>query len=155
MSTDTPYYYGSAENKLNAKGQVVIPARFRSVHTDDEQGRNFVVVRGEARCLYMYSHRQFGKIKDNARAIAQDVENSDFFRRFMAEACPVEIDNQGRFVLPQPLMKAVGIAGPAILFIGMDDRVEIWEPSEYASSHGVADEYEDLRRASAKKIFGM
>ena len=88
----SPYFYGNAENKLNSKGQVAIPAKFRSFHPEDE--RNYVILRGAANCLYMYTHRQFGKIKDNARRIAEESGDSDFFRSFMAEAHPVEVDTQ-------------------------------------------------------------
>lgn len=152
MEDETPYYYGSAENKLNSKGQVAIPARFRSAGAED---RSFVILRGEDQCLYMYSHRQFGKIKDNARRVAEDLGDSGFYRSFMAEACPVDIDTQGRFVLPQVFMKAAGIIGPSVLFIGMDDRIEIWEPTVYESAQGGSEHYEDVRRSASKKIFGI
>lgn len=155
MPDGTPYYYGRAENKLNSKGQVAIPARFRSAAPDDDQAKNFVIIRGEGPCLYMYSHRQFGKIKDNARNVAEELGDSGFYRSFMAEACAVDIDTQGRFVLPQNFMKAVGLTGPTVLFIGMDDRIEIWEPSVYESTQGGEERYEELRRAASKKIFGI
>lgn len=155
MSNEAPYYYGSAENKLNSKGQVAIPARFRVVQSDDEHGRNYVIIRGEGPCLYMYSHRQFGKIKDNARVVAEELGDADFYRSFMAEAHAVDIDTQGRFVLPQSFMKTVGLSGPSVLFIGMDDRIEIWEPSVYDSTRDKTAKYEELRRAASKKIFGI
>ncbi|MCC8189653.1 MAG: hypothetical protein LIP77_03310, partial [Planctomycetes bacterium] len=129
MVHDAPFYYGSAENKLNSKGQVAIPARFRTVVPDEDGARNYVLVRGEPSCLYLYTHRQFGRIKDNARKVAEESGDSGFYRNFMAQACPVDIDTQGRFVLPPAYMKMVGITGPTILFIGVDDRIELWEPS--------------------------
>lgn len=155
MPEPSPYYYGSAENKINSKGQVVIPARFRSVHTEEDQGKSFVIVRGQSRCLYMYSYKQFGKIKDKARKIAEEKDNSAFYRQFMAEACAVDIDNQGRFVLPQNLMKMTGITGPTVLFVGIDDRIEIWEPSEFSKVQDDSAEYEVFRLAVSKDIFGI
>ena len=155
MAFESPYYYGSAENKLNSKGQVAIPARFRSAAHPDEQNKNYVIVKGESSCLYMYTHQQFAKIKDNARRVAEETGDSAFYRKFMAEAYAVDIDTQGRFVLPQSHMKAAGIQGPGILFIGMDDRIEIWEPAVYAASQGDEQQYEELRRNAARKIFGI
>ncbi len=153
--TETPYYYGSAENKLNSKGQVALPARFRSVLPEEDQSRNFVLIRGEVQCLYLYTHRQFGKIKDNARRYAEQRQDRDFYRNFMAEACAVEVDTQGRFVLPPPLMKLAGIKGPGVLFIGVDDRIEIWEPSLYEKVGGEETAYEEKRREAAGSIFGI
>ncbi|MDR0361826.1 MAG: hypothetical protein LBJ46_03950 [Planctomycetota bacterium] len=155
MVTDNPYYYGSAENKLNSKGQVAIPARFRLAASPEDQGRNYVIVRGEGQCLYMYTHRQFAKVKDNARIVAEENKDSDFYRRFMAEAVAVDIDTQGRFVLPQALMRSVELKGPTLLFIGMDDRIEIWEPNRCASAAGDQQKYEDARKTAAKRIFGI
>lgn len=151
----TPFYYGSAENKLNTKGQVAIPARFRSQLPESDQNRNYVILRGEGRCLYMYTHRQFGTIKDNARRVAEETGDSAFYRSFMAEAHAVEVDTQGRFVLPQHFMKAAEITGPGILFIGVDDRIEIWNPEAYGASQEEAAKYEEMRRTAARKIFGI
>ena len=150
-----PFYYGNAENKLNSKGQVAIPARFRSALPDSAQTRNYVIVRGEGQCLYMYTHQQFGKIKDNARRVAEESGDSGFYRNFMAEAHAVELDTQGRFVLPQHFLKAAGIRGTGVLFIGVDERIEIWEPSLYDSARGEPERYEELRRSAARKIFGI
>lgn len=156
MMDNSPYYYGQAENKLNSKGQVAIPARFRSNLPDTEQGRHFVIVRGELQCLYMYTHQQFGTIKNNARQVAEKSGDPDFYRTFMAEAHAVELDTQGRFVLPQHLMRVAGIAGPGVLFVGVDDRIEIWEPAFYASRHDEGrGRFEELRRSAARSIFGI
>ncbi len=152
---ETPYYYGSAENKLNSKGQVALPARFRSVLPEEDQSRNFVLIRGEVQCLYLYTHRQFVKIKDNARRYAEERGDGDFYRNFMAEACAVEVDTQGRFVLPQSLMRVSGIKGPGVLFIGVDDRIEIWEPSLYEKRGGEEEVYEKKRKEAAGSIFGI
>lgn len=155
MSDTTPFYYGRAENKLNSKGQVAIPARFRTALPDDEQSRNYVIIRGEANCLYMYTHQQFATIKDNARKVAEELRDGDFYRSFMAEAHSVDLDTQGRFVLPQSFMQAVGIRGPGVLFIGVDDRIEIWEPSHYHTVRGSVEQYEEVRKTVAKRIFGI
>ena len=156
MTDEFLFYYGSAENKLNSKGQVAIPARFRSVVSDEDKSRNYVITRGEGNCLYMYTHRQFSKIKDNVRNFAAETEDIEFYRRFMAEAAAVEIDTQGRFVLPQGIMAEAGIKGPGILFIGMNDRIEIWEPATYrASMESAGKKYEKQREEAARAIFGI
>lgn len=155
MAIEHSYYLGKAENKLNSKGQVAIPARIRSILPEDEQGKNYIILRGDGDCLYMYTHRQFARVKDNARRVAQELGSSIFYRNFMAGSFSVEIDTQGRFVLPVPLMKAVGINGPSILFIGVDDRIEIWEPSVFHKNVGSSESFEDQRRNAAKDIFGI
>ena len=155
MTAENPYYYGSAENKLNTKGQVAIPARFRAVLSEEDRGCGFVVVLGGGSCLYMYTHRQFARVKDNVRRLAEARDDGDFYRDFMADACPVDLDTQGRFVLPQALMREVGIKGPTVLFIGMDDRIEVWEPEVYRESRSKRERYKEQYRDSARDIFGI
>ncbi|MDR1534144.1 MAG: hypothetical protein LBU64_03490 [Planctomycetota bacterium] len=152
---EIPYYYGSAENKLNSKGQVAVPARFRSCLPEADQNRNYVLVLGHENCLFMYTHRQFGRIKDNVRRLAEEGGERDFWRAFMARAVPVDLDPQGRFVLPPELMRAAGIKGPNILFIGMDDRMELWDPSVYASRPGDGAAFVETLRRAGDRIFGI
>lgn len=150
-----PFFYGQSQNRLNAKGQVAIPKRFRDVVPEGERGEGFVLVRGETQCLYMYTHRQFAEIKERVRQVAVEQGDSEFFRRFMENASAVDLDSQGRFVLPAALRESAGITGPDVLFIGMDDRIEIWHPEERTALQGGADEYEEQRRMQAKRIFGL
>lgn len=155
MTPDTPYYYGRAENKLNSKNQVAIPARFRSVLPEEDRDKNYVLIRGADDCLYMYTHRQFGKIMDNVRQLAEESGDRAFFRSFMAEAHPVDIDTQGRFVLPQAFMKAVGIQGPNILFIGVGNRIEIWDPGAFAAAQAGSEAVREMLHSQNNRIFGI
>lgn len=155
MQTTRPFFYGSSENRLNTKGQVALPKRFRAVVPDEEAEHGFVLIRGEAACIYMYTHRQFGEVKERVRAIAVEQGDAEFFRIFMEGAHAVEVDTQGRFVLPAVLRERAGVRGPDILFIGMDDRIELWEPKTRAASRKAEDEYEERRNLQAKRIFGL
>lgn len=155
MDGQHAYYLGSAETKLNSKGQAALPARIRSVVPDEELARNFVLLQGAGQCVYMYTHSQFAIVKDRAKEQARQMNNSGFFRRFMAGAFSVDIDSQGRFVLPPALMAVAGILGPTLKFIGVDDRIEIWEPSVYEQSMSGAEDYDAARKRVAEEIFGM
>ena len=150
-----PYYYGSAENKLNSKGQVAVQACFRSVLSAADKEQKHVLVHGHENCLFMYTHRQFARIKDNVRRQAEQSGDRDFFREFMARAVAIVLDTQGRFTLPAELMRKVGIRGPGVLFIGMDDRIEIWEPSVYRTRGDEGGTYDETLRKAGERIFGI
>lgn len=155
MASEAPYYYGSAENKLNSKNQVAIPARFRAVLPEEDKNTNYVIVRGADACLYMYTHRQFGVIMERVRLVAEERGDRAYFRSFMAEAYAVDIDTQGRFVLPQGFMKAAGIKGPGVLFIGVGNRIEIWDPEAYAANQDKAEAFRERLREDNNRIFGI
>ena len=48
-------------------------------------------------------------------------------RKITRRIQPVEMDGQGRIVIPSALKEAVGIEKDAV-FVGNLDRIEIWEP---------------------------
>ena len=150
-----PFFYGSAENRLNSKGQVAIPKRFRDVVPQEEAKHGFVLVQGEAECIYMYTHRQFAVIKERVRSVAEAENDPEFLRQFLESSHAVDLDSQGRFVLPVVLRQAAAIDGPEVLFVGMDDRIEIWSNAKRIAGRGPAEPYEKLRMAAARKIFGL
>jgi MraZ protein len=150
-----PFFYGSSENRLNTKGQVALPKRFRDVLPEEELALGFVLVRGREDCLYMYTHRQFAEVKARAREVAVEENDPEFLRAFLESAHAVDVDAQGRFVLPAGLRTAAGIGGPGVLFLGMDDRIEVWEPSRREAARAPSADYEAARETQARRIFGI
>ena len=47
-------------------------------------------------------------------------------RGFLAEAYPVDLDRQGRILVPQPVRAAAGLDGRAVI-IGCGDYLELWD----------------------------
>jgi len=155
MADSSLFFYGSSANRLNSKGQVSIPKRFRSVVGEDEIARGFVLIIGEHECIYMYTHMQFEAVKERVRKIARQENNQEFFRAFLEDAHAIDLDSQGRFVLPASLRQAAGINGPDVLFIGLDDRIEIWAPEKRDQQRTKAADYQEKRKREARKIFGI
>lgn len=153
--SDAPFFYGRSENRLNSKGQVALPKAFRSVLDEAILQERFVLVPGEQACVYMYTHRQFSAVRAAVRAFAHEENDPEFFRAFMEEAESVELDTQGRLVLPRRLRAYAGIEGPDVAFIGMDDRIEIWAPEAREAVRGSADAYRERRGVHARRFFGL
>jgi len=151
----TDHFYGSFESRLSPKGQVTIPARFRSLVPDEERPRGFVLVQGEEHCLYLYTHREFGEVKNRARQFFIDSRNKEAFRRFMEEAVAIDLDPQGRFVIPGVLREKAGLSGPDVLFVGMDERIEIWNPATRQANRQADGEADLWRREHGERIFGF
>lgn len=155
MADEQTYFYGSTPTRLSPKGQVAFPKRFRDVVPESEQAAGFVLLPGQGGCLYLYTHRQFGRIRENVRAVALRENDPEFFRTFMEEAFAVDLDTQGRFVLPQQLREYAGITGADAIFIGMDDRIEIWQPERREAARRSDAEYRNKRESNARTIFGI
>jgi len=149
------FFYGRSEHRINAKGQVAVPARFRSVLSEEALAQGFVLLRGEASCIYLYTHDQFREIVDRVMGDEEMRADAGFLRDFFEQVYAVEPDSQGRIVLPAELRTEVGIQGADVVFIGHDDRVEIWDAeARRADRADSRDRYEEKRGRLARRIFG-
>ena len=114
-------FLGTYAPKLDEKGRVILPAKFR-----DELSSGMVVTRGQERCLYVFSQREFENIQDKVRqASLTSKQNRDFLRLFLSGANQEVPDSQNRVTIPANLRTYAGL-GRELTVIGAGDRAEIW-----------------------------
>ncbi|MHC4887431.1 MAG: division/cell wall cluster transcriptional repressor MraZ [Planctomycetota bacterium] len=147
------FFYGASEHRINAKGQVAYPARFRVRAEGEESG--VVLVCGEETCLYCYTHRQFQVVVDRLMEDEEVRGDADFLRDFFEAVYAVEFDSQGRIVIPALLREQGALTGRDVTFIGHRDRVELWD-SALRSERRSASEKDSGRKRErlARRIFG-
>ena len=63
-------FLGTHEPKLDEKGRIILPARFR-----EELAKGLVITKGQERCLYVFPAKEFSAITDRPAAapVAEDV----------------------------------------------------------------------------------
>ena len=156
QTENNAYFYGHYTNSISSKGQVAIPKRFRDNLNEAETVGGFVLLPGQDRCLYLYTHLEFASIKTRVREMSVQNNAPEFFRSFMEEVLAIDTDNQGRFVIPQRMREYADLSGKEITFIGMDDRIEIWNPELRATERDKENkQYQQLRNSNATAIFGI
>ena len=112
---------GEYNHTLDAKGRIIIPARIR-----EQLGERFVVSKGLDGCLFAFPSEEWEKLVNKLQALP--LTNKDarkFSRYFLAGASEVELDKQGRALLPQPLRESAGLEKDVVL-CGVGSRREIW-----------------------------
>ncbi|HHW57705.1 MAG TPA: division/cell wall cluster transcriptional repressor MraZ [Clostridia bacterium] len=138
---------GQYEHTIDAKGRVIIPAKFR-----EELGDRFVLTKGLDNCLFVYSMEEWKNIEAKLKTLPLTKKDARAFTRFfLAGAVECEIDKQGRILIPANLREHAQIEKD-VIFIGVSTRVEIWSKEvweEYSSSRDVsfeeiAEHLEDL-----------
>lgn len=117
-------FFGKFQHRLNAKNQVTIPARFRQVIPPEETKKGFYLFRSGSKCLYLYTHSEVERILARLQE-SSTPEDQDFRRMLMSRITPVDMDSQGRIVIPAELKAAVGI-DVDVVFVGNGNRAEIW-----------------------------
>ena len=124
-------FIGEYSHNLDDKGRLAIPVKFRR---DLQKGA--VVTRGLDNCLFLYTKIEWNKLAQRLATLPISQSNSRAFARLMlAGAMEVEVDKQGRVVLPEYLRVFAGLKKSAIV-AGLYSRVEIWDEAKWKQYKG-------------------
>ena len=119
-------FLGEYQHSIDEKGRIAVPIKFRKLL---EKGA--VVTRGLDNCLFLYPKKEWGELAGKIAALPISQSDSRAFGRHMLSgAMELEIDKQGRAVLPDYLRKFAGINKKAVV-AGLYNRVEIWDADKW------------------------
>lgn len=117
---------GEYTHTVDAKSRVAIPAKFRKT-----LGKKMIVTRGLDKCLFVYSPKAWEHIVARMSDLSIGRANTRGFNRFfLSGAVEVELDTQGRILIPEFLKKFAKLEGKAVL-AGVNDRVEVWNEHDW------------------------
>ncbi len=119
-------FIGEFTHNLDDKGRLAIPVKFRRDLT-----KGAVVTRGLDNCLFLYTKSEWEKLAEKLATLPISQANSRAFARLMlAGAMDVDVDKQGRIVLPEYLRQFAGLSKNVIV-AGLYSRAEIWDESKW------------------------
>lgn len=117
---------GEYSNKVGEKNRIALPKKFRN-----QLGSKVIVTRGYEDCVIVVNQKQWERLlgvfsdKPFTTSPVRDT------RRFLiGGANEVDLDKQGRFVLPKHL-KEFALIKKEVVFIGLVDWVEIWDKTSW------------------------
>lgn len=124
-------FIGEYSHNLDDKGRLAVPAKFRL-----ELKKGAVVTRGLDNCLFLYTKKEWEKLAEKLAALPISQANSRAFSRLMlAGAMDVDVDAQGRIILPEYLRNFAGLKKAAII-AGLYNRLEIWDEEKWNTYKG-------------------
>jgi MraZ protein len=143
-------FLGEFDHSVDSKGRIAIPARFRS-----KIAHGAVLTRGVDPCLYVYPMETWEQKAATLDTTISDPNQLRYVERhFFGGAFELELDAQGRIVLPARFRAYAGLNGAngahgrngerggngegrtngvsvEALVIGARERFEIWSPSRW------------------------
>jgi MraZ protein len=123
-------YLGEYICKLDAKGRLTVPAGLKK-QLDNEGKEGFVVNRGFEGCLGLYPNGDWQAVAAKLNKLNLFVaKNRAFVRKFQNGATKLDMDGNGRILLPKDLMSFGDISKEVVLF-AYADRIEIWDRARY------------------------
>lgn len=143
------FFTSQYECKLDAKGRLVLPARIKS-QLPDGDSQELVVRKGFEPCLIIYPMVEFKKVFSKISSLSEfNEEYRKLQRNFLSGVVTVELDGNGRFLIPKNLLTYAQIDKDAIL-VGTGNKVEVWNPQVY-EKHIIIDQSE-LSRLAEKHL---
>lgn len=122
-------FTGTIEAKSDTKGRVFFPAAFRKVLA--AAGEEHLVLSRDAfqPCLVLYPRSVWNEQLDILRAGLSrwNARQQMVLREFVCGVETVTLDGGGRFLIPKRYAAKAEIRQD-VVFLGMDDTVEIWSP---------------------------
>lgn len=139
-------FIGEYQHAIDNKNRMIIPSKFR-----DSLGEGFVLTKGLDGCLYAYTLEEWKVLEEKLKKLPLTSKDARaFVRFFFSGANEIDIDKQGRALIPQNLLEYAEIK-KEIVSIGVSTRIEIWAKEkweEYNSQNidfdGIAEKMSEL-----------
>ena len=115
-------FIGEYKHLIDEKGRLAVPVKFRA-----SLSQAAVITRGLDHCLFVYTAAEWEQLAGKIKSMPFTNANTRAFQRLMlAGAMEVELDSQGRVLLPDYLRAYAGLKKTAVI-AGVYNRMEIWD----------------------------
>jgi MraZ protein len=142
---------GTYECKADAKGRLAIPMALKKQLSPIVQN-GFVLKRAVFQsCLELYPMDEWEKLMQKVNKLNRfKKKNNDFIRRFTAGVKVVEVDANGRLLIPKDLVTFANISKEVVLSSAVN-IIEIWDKTRYEEAiNEAAFDFADL----AEEVMG-
>lgn len=123
-------FRGNAPAKVDDKGRLKLPSRFKAV-IPESYGTRFFVTSMNGECVWIYPleawrhvERKLAAAPSTNPAVLKYRRNVNFFGQ------ETEIDSADRILLPALLRERAGVTGE-VFVVGSNDRLEVWNRSSF------------------------
>ncbi len=142
-------FIGEYNHSVDPKGRLIIPSKFRDV-----LGDLFMVTKGLDGCLFVFDKNEWDAFVEKLRSLPiSNIEARKIVRYFLAGAAELEVDKQGRVLLPGTLREFAGIEKETVL-VGVGNRMEIWSKDKWDGTN-TYDDVEELAEHLAEFGFNI
>ena len=122
-----PGLLGRHEYQIDAKGRVSLPSAFRRAVSDSP----LVLLQWQGSHLDLFPQKTWDEIEKNLlKHRRAEGDGGAYLRHITSSAINVEPDNHGRIRIPAWLKEKADLED-TVLFVGVLDRIELWNPARF------------------------
>ena len=136
---------GTYECKIDVKGRLLLPVNLKK-QLGDHVNESFIVRRSVFQnCLELHPFSEWKLTMEKINKLNKFVKkNNDFIRMYNAGVRIVDLDSNGRLLIPKDLSK-IYFSNNEIVLTSAINIVEIWDKKQYENLiNSSADDFADL-----------
>jgi transcriptional regulator MraZ len=126
-----PSFSGTYYFTVDTKGRIIIPAPFREIISTNYSTKLYITNAPVDQCIRIYPQEEWSKLQDKVRTKPSSDKHIKFFmRRVIGSAVEIDLDRQGRILIPVALRENAKINGNVVI-VGQVERLELWDRDEW------------------------
>ena len=124
-------FRGVAELNLDAKGRMTMPTRYRERLMESCAGRLVITIDIAEKCLAIYPLNEWEPIQQKLDNLSSFNAKSAMVKRMlMGNATDVEMDGNGRILIPPKLRKHASL-DKKVVMTGQGKKFELWDEESW------------------------
>ena len=128
-------FRGVQHINMDAKGRLAMPAKHRERLLSDCEGQLVITIDTQSRCLFVYPLPTWEELqKDIQELPSLDPAVKRFKRLFIGYASDIELDKNGRMLLP-PSLRDYAQLEKKLVLVGQGNKLELWSESLWMEEH--------------------
>ncbi len=119
-------FRGVANLNLDAKGRMAMPSRHRERLIESCAGQLVITIDRDP-CLLIFPLPEWEQVERKLMQLPNLNKTARSLQRlYLGHAHEVDLDGQGRMLLPTPLREVAGL-GKRVVLIGQGNKFELWD----------------------------
>jgi len=139
-------FFGRHDVTLDEAGRLAIPRVFR----DKLHHGQVYLTKGVDACIRLYTVEKWAeRVEEIVRTEdPDDIEGSETWLHYFANAAPVDIDKQGRVLIPEDLREFAGLSKDCKV-VGMYRYIDIWDKERFIAKDKEISQEDKSKQRSA------
>lgn len=121
-------FRGIANVSLDERGRFAMPARYRAEVVERSAGKLVLTIDAANACLLIYPTPDYMELEEKLKALSARQQNRLLQRKIIGFATDVELDSNGRVLVPGALREYAALEKRAVL-LGQINKLELWGES--------------------------
>jgi MraZ protein len=134
--------------KLDNKGRLQLPSKLRKQLEPVLHEGLWIRKDLHQPCLVLYPKPEWDRIKEDFSQLNRHSRNhSEYIRKFLRGAAPIDMDTAGRLNLPNHMLDHIGLniaQDNEVMLMGLFEKMELWSKEKHQTEVEDLDTFDEL-----------